>query len=188
MERLEMYHELLSTWNTSTKLLSSNDIRTRLWEHTLDSLSLLPYLPVADQSDFLYVDVGSGGGFPAIPILLASNDINAILFERHQKKATFLQHAIRRLNIENVTIMEDSFVSIALPDYRRIITCRAVERPESVSEEIHKGLMPGDTFLCQLDISRVSTSEGIRVECVDDELGRQGLRRADLHKITRLPD
>jgi len=188
VDGLEMYHDLLSTWNTSTKLLSSSDIRTRLWEHTLDSLSLLPYLPVADQSDFHYVDVGSGGGLPAIPVLLASNGIHAILFERHQKKATFLQHAVRRLNIENVTIIENTFESTALPSDPRIITCRAVERPESVSSEILAGLMTDDTFLCQLDISRVSTPEGIRVERIDDELGRQGLRRADLHRITRLPD
>jgi 16S rRNA (guanine(527)-N(7))-methyltransferase RsmG len=186
-EKLMAYHELLSTWNSSAKLLSPTDVRTRLWDHTADSLSLLPYFPDGHLSSLQYVDIGSGGGYPAIPLLLALPRVSTTLVERHQKKATFLNHVIRRLGIERVDVSEDTFAAETLPSGPRIITCRAIEKPESVVPGILASLAPGDVFLCQLDISRVNASGKFCVRRIDDELDRQGLRRGSLHIIERVP-
>jgi len=79
LDQLSLYHELLSTWNTSAKLLSVTDVESRLWDHTYDSLSLLPYFPKNEMPSVNYVDIGTGGGFPAIPLMLALLDIKTPL-------------------------------------------------------------------------------------------------------------
>lgn len=92
--RLEKYVELLLRWQQTTNLISPSTI-PQLWtRHIADSLQLLDLAPAART----WVDLGSGGGFPAIPIACALADqpgVRIHLVESNGKKAAFLREAIR---------------------------------------------------------------------------------------------
>ena len=90
-QRVEQFVELLLTWQARINLISPASI-PHIWErHVIDSLQVLPLLP----KDCLAVaDLGSGSGFPALPLAIASG-AEFHLYESNQKKAAFLREALR---------------------------------------------------------------------------------------------
>lgn len=94
LARLDRFIELLFQWQTKTNLVASSEL-DRIWtRHIADSLQLLPLAPGAK----IWVDLGSGGGFPAIPIACALAETprsRVHLVESNAKKAAFLREAIR---------------------------------------------------------------------------------------------
>jgi 16S rRNA (guanine527-N7)-methyltransferase len=92
--RLEKFVDLLFQWQAKTNLVAAAEL-PRIWtRHISDSLQLLPLVPDAES----WVDFGSGGGFPAIPIACALADMAGVkvhLVESNGKKAAFLREAIR---------------------------------------------------------------------------------------------
>jgi 16S rRNA (guanine527-N7)-methyltransferase len=92
--RLELYVDLLLKWQQTTNLIAPSTIPTIWTRHVADSLQLLDLAPEAKT----WVDFGSGGGFPAIPIACALADRPGVmvhLVESNGKKAAFLREAIR---------------------------------------------------------------------------------------------
>ena len=94
LQRLERYIDLLLQWQAKTNLIAPSTI-PQLWtRHVADSLQLLDLAPDART----WVDFGSGGGFPAIPIacaLAGKPGAMVHLVESNGKKAAFLREAIR---------------------------------------------------------------------------------------------
>jgi 16S rRNA (guanine527-N7)-methyltransferase len=89
--RLEAYVTLLCQWQQRTNLISPASLPQIWTRHILDSLQLLPLLPSALRAA---ADLGSGGGFPAIPLAIATG-VPFHLYESTAKKAAFLQEAAR---------------------------------------------------------------------------------------------
>lgn len=98
LKRLEIYVELLLRWQQTTNLISPATI-PQLWtRHIADSLQLIDLAPKA----VTWVDLGSGGGFPAIPIacvLAGKSGAKIHLVESNGKKAAFLREAIRATGV-----------------------------------------------------------------------------------------
>ena len=119
---LRTYYELLMKWNARLHLVAPCSPEEFATRHVLESLLLLPHI----KADSSVVDVGSGGGLPAIPLLIARPDINATLIESSPRKAVFLREALRAVS-RSATTLTDRFEDITLPraDY---VTCRALER------------------------------------------------------------
>jgi 16S rRNA (guanine527-N7)-methyltransferase len=94
LERLDRFVDLLFQWQAKTNLVAASEL-PRIWtRHVADSLQLLPLAPEAKT----WVDFGSGGGFPAIPVACALAGKPAAkvhLVESTAKKAAFLREAIR---------------------------------------------------------------------------------------------
>jgi 16S rRNA (guanine527-N7)-methyltransferase len=93
-ERLDRFVELLLTWQKSTNLISPSTIPNLWTRHVADSLQLLDLAPSAR----LWVDLGSGGGFPGVVIACALADTPGArvhLVESNTKKAAFLREAVR---------------------------------------------------------------------------------------------
>jgi 16S rRNA (guanine527-N7)-methyltransferase len=94
LERLDAFVEALLLWQRTTKLVAASTL-DRLWtRHVADSLQLLPLAPAAR----VWLDLGSGGGFPGIPIacaLAGQPRAKVHLVESNGKKAAFLREAIR---------------------------------------------------------------------------------------------
>jgi 16S rRNA (guanine527-N7)-methyltransferase len=96
---LERFCAMLLRWNAVHNLVS-RETTASLWErHVADSLQLLPLLRPDDRA---VVDLGSGGGFPAIPLAIASRKTGRrfTLFEMSQRKAAFLRAVIRELGLD----------------------------------------------------------------------------------------
>jgi 16S rRNA (guanine527-N7)-methyltransferase len=94
MDRLDRFVELLFQWQAKTNLVAAAEL-PRIWtRHVADSLQLLPLAPEARA----WVDFGSGGGFPGIPVACALAEkpgAKVHLVESTAKKAAFLREAIR---------------------------------------------------------------------------------------------
>ena len=108
-DAFEYYLTELKRWNQNinlTRILDSQDI---LVQHFLDSLSCL--LPIFKRSDkhttIQLVDVGSGAGFPGIPIAITSSNIDITLVESTEKKCTFMNQVITDLKLSNARVLNE---------------------------------------------------------------------------------
>jgi 16S rRNA (guanine527-N7)-methyltransferase len=91
---------------------------------------------------FEVADVGSGAGFPGIPIKLWAPEISLTLIESNQKKATFLKEVTRALTLMNVNIQSTRAESLAGASFA-VVTLRAVERFESILPVAANLVAPG---------------------------------------------
>ncbi len=106
-------------------LVSRGDRERLISRHILPSLVALPFLP--EQGRVL--DMGSGGGFPAVPLAIARPDIEFVLVDSTRKKITFLSDFVHEFELKNVQVVWDRFEKLARnPSHRkayRIVTARA---------------------------------------------------------------
>ena len=186
---IESFLDLIRQWNDFASLISVKDAESHLLDHCIDSLSLLPAIHEASlKAPVRYVDIGTGGGFPAFPICIASPQTPTILIERNMKKTTFLKKAVSRLKLPQVEIQNVSFDGLDLFDGITLITSRAVEKPLEVIPKILNSLNPGDRYLCQSDAIHQaveSMDSPFTVESVDDNYGLSGYRRSTLYVVTK---
>lgn len=90
----------LADWNTRFNLTAIRDPEQMLHKHLLDSLVVLPYLGGGSVAD-----VGTGAGFPGLPLAIADPARQYTLIEATGKKARFVSHAVERLGLKNVTVV-----------------------------------------------------------------------------------
>ena len=133
-----------------------------------------------------YVDLGSGGGFPAIPICMILGELRATLVDRNEKKTVFLKKAARRLELTNVSMENRSFDG-QLESGPLLITSRAIEKPQDVIPRIVANMAPGDVYLCQSPaLEAMELPEDCSVESLSDYYSQSGIRRSALH-VVRMP-
>jgi 16S rRNA (guanine527-N7)-methyltransferase len=128
-ERLDAFATFLLEANRSVNLTAARD-RAAVWEHIDDSLALAPYVKEP------LVDIGSGGGFPAIPLALVTG-MKMTLVESLEKKARFLRAAAERFALPIVVEArraEDAAHDPALRERFACATARAVASGPSVLE------------------------------------------------------
>jgi 16S rRNA (guanine527-N7)-methyltransferase len=102
-ERLLEYMALLVKWNRTYNLTAIRDPLAMVAHHLLDSLAVLPHLPLTPQRNRL-ADAGSGAGLPGIPLAIARPDWRVALAESSEKKAAFLRQAAIELRLANVEV------------------------------------------------------------------------------------
>lgn len=100
-DTLTGFVELLSRWNQAYNLTAIRDPAEMVARHVLDSLSVLDLL-----DGVRVLDVGSGAGLPGIPLSVASPDRNFVLLDSNGKRVRFVTHAIGRLALENVDVIQ----------------------------------------------------------------------------------
>jgi 16S rRNA (guanine527-N7)-methyltransferase len=98
---LANYLLLLKRWNLTYNLTAIRDLESMVSKHLLDSLAILPWL-----KGHRIIDVGTGPGFPGIPLALARPEINFVLLDSNGKKTRFLQEVKRQLDLKNVEIVQ----------------------------------------------------------------------------------
>lgn len=123
---LESYANLLRKWQAVQNLVSRETL-PQLWtRHFADSLQALA---LTTEADSLFLDLGSGGGFPALPMAIASKGMNRrfVLVEPTSKKASFLRTVARELDLAVTVIArrsdETDSRETGVPD---VITSRAL--------------------------------------------------------------
>ena len=95
-ERFDRFDALLRAANERMDLTNVTDPGEALEKHYLDSLTALPYLPQGARC----IDVGTGAGFPGVPLLLARPDLSMTLLDALQKRIRFLQDALALLAVQ----------------------------------------------------------------------------------------
>lgn len=95
---LEQFSALLAKWQRVQNLVSRETLGDVWQRHIADSLQLLPLLRPADRN---FLDIGSGGGFPAVPLAIALNGEHRrfVLVEPNARKASFLRAVARELSL-----------------------------------------------------------------------------------------
>ena len=143
---LAAYVELLAFWNRKINLTALPlDPAT---DEAIDRLIVEPLIAARHvrPADRLAIDIGSGGGSPAIPLRLATPALRFVLVEVKSRKATFLRAVARELSLSNVEVENRSAAELPsrseLREAADLVTVRAVRADESVLRPVHDLLRP----------------------------------------------
>ena len=101
LARLAAHLDLLDEWNARMNLTAIRDRPSQITKHVLDSLSVRPYLRGERVAD-----VGSGAGFPGIPLAIVEPRRQFALIESTGKKCRFLEHVRDALGLTNVSVVQ----------------------------------------------------------------------------------
>lgn len=93
-----LYLENLKKWNERINLTAIKDDREIVLNHFIDSLSIAPFI----ENDKSVLDIGSGGGFPGIPLKIVLPDLHVTLLDSANKKVSFMNDTIRKLQLHNI--------------------------------------------------------------------------------------
>jgi 16S rRNA (guanine527-N7)-methyltransferase len=132
-KRLEQFVDLLLTWQRTTNLVAASTLKKIWTRHVADSLQLIALAPAAK----VWVEFGSGGGFPGVPIACALMDQGMVhLVESNGKKAAFLRETVRalklRAEIHNMRAEKFGEMWQGRPD---VVTARALARLKSLCDQ-----------------------------------------------------
>jgi 16S rRNA (guanine527-N7)-methyltransferase len=158
-QRFSSYLSLLLLWNAKTNLTAIRDTEGILSRHFVECIACAQWLPSGISS---LLDLGSGAGFPGIPISICRPEIDVTLAESQGKKAAFLREALRRLGL-NAQVHAGRAKQIT----RQFdcVTLRAVDKMEEAVRAATRlldleGRLVLMTTLADLDILKRSVGEG----------------------------
>ena len=141
---LDAYLSLLTLENEKTNLVSRETSAADL--KRLIAESLVPFEKLELKTVNNYLDIGSGGGLPAIPIIITKNPPESVLIERRNKKASALRRISLELKIKPVVI-EQTFEDIVFDKTFDLITVRLVRLSGSILKKISEILSHSAVFI-----------------------------------------
>ncbi len=111
VEQFMSYLEQLPEWNKTINLTAITDPREIIVKHFIDSLAALA--TTVFPRNAVMLDVGSGAGFPGIPLKVVRNDLKLVLIEPVQKKCSFLRFIAGLLRLQDTAIFEGTIEQYA---------------------------------------------------------------------------
>lgn len=141
------YLLLFHKWNKAYNLSAVRDIEQMLPRHILDSLSVVPYID-ADN----YIDVGTGGGLPGIPLAIMFPEKRFTLLDSNGKKSRFQFQALTELKLENVTVHNGRVEKFQPPELFDGVISRAFASLKDMTDGCHHLLKAGGRFLAMKGI------------------------------------
>jgi len=142
--KIREYCELILEANKSTNLVSKNDERKLLTRHVADSLMFVKYVNI--NGNETWADIGSGAGFPVIPLCLHLSQVKFYAIENRKKRCEFLRLVKQKLNLPNLEIIQSKAESSGLKNMD-FVSCRAVGSLEADFKRAKKILKSGGLFL-----------------------------------------
>jgi 16S rRNA (guanine527-N7)-methyltransferase len=131
----ETYRVTLLLWNSKMNLVSLQSDLDLPVRHFIDSLTLLPYLPAVPVS---VLDIGSGAGFPAIPIKIVRTDLHMTLLEASRKKSSFLKEVVRKLGLQGISVLNSRLEELLrkdpTPTFDLIVSRATLKLPDLVAQ------------------------------------------------------
>ena len=148
LQRFEKYSELLVEWNQKMNLTAITEPEEIAIKHFLDSLLLLCAFDIKKGDSV--IDVGTGAGFPGVPIKIARPDINLTLLDSLNKRLVFLDNLMKNLNL-NANLLhlraEDGSRKEELREKFSVATSRAVAALPALLEYCMPYVKVGGVFI-----------------------------------------
>lgn len=148
-EQFDRYYELLIEWNNVMNLTGITEYSEVQLKHFADSLSIVRVNNLKNTKSL--IDVGTGAGFPGVPIKIAFPHINVVLLDSLNKRLKFLNDVIDKLKLENIYTLHGRAEDYAKKrEYRErfdICVSRAVANLSSLSEYCIPFVRIGGSFI-----------------------------------------
>ena len=130
------YHEILVEWNSFMNLTGITEYEEVVQKHFVDSLALCKAIDVNEVTSL--IDIGTGAGFPGIPLKIAYPHLKVTLLDSLQKRIKFLNEVVAQLGLEDVETIHGRAEDFAKPSMKResydVCVSRAVANLASLSE------------------------------------------------------
>lgn len=137
-EQFLLYYNMLIEWNSFMNLTAITDFDEVLKKHFIDSVSLIRAIPDLAEKRFKVIDVGTGAGFPGIPLKIVFPNISVVLLDSLNKRVNFLNEVISKLQLTDITAMHGRAEDFAQnKEYREsfdLCVSRAVANLATLSE------------------------------------------------------
>ena len=146
--KLEIYLYILSRWSRRVGLVSQRDQAVVATKHLGQALTMVPV--VASLPHRLVMDLGSGAGFPAIPLKIALPNAYFMLVESRRKRAHFLKEVIRSVGLDRIEVINERIESLS-PVCADLVTARAVASPNKLLALVQRHLSPHGWILSTLE-------------------------------------
>lgn len=147
-EKLSIYAEFLCEYNKKVNLTAITGSEEILVKHFIDSI--VPLVKTSVPVNASFIDVGTGAGFPSVPMKLYRPDIKVTLLDSLNKRILFLEQLCEKLNIECECIHERAEILAKNPDYREkydVSSARAVAAMPVLCEYCMPFLKKGGIFI-----------------------------------------
>ena len=124
ISKFERYLDLLLQWNEKFNLTAITDKDEIEEKHFIDSIELVKYFDLKNKT---LLDVGSGAGFPGIPLAIVEPTLQITLLESNGKRVSFLHEVVKELELKNVQIIQGRAEELGTREKYDIVTARAVK-------------------------------------------------------------
>lgn len=149
IDQFKNYLIKLLQWNKRTNLISKRDEKNVVLRHFLESIAILDIIEFPINS--CLIDVGTGAGFPGLPLKIVRPDLNLTLLDSKRLKILFLSDILKALNLSNVDIVQDrAEIACIKPAFNRkfdFVIVRAVARLLKIYKWTNQFLKFGATIL-----------------------------------------
>lgn len=134
LEKLDTYCDYLLEYNMHTNLTAIRDKEGVFLKHFYDSLTIVNSVDMDKINNFL--DIGSGAGFPGIVLKIFFPHLHGTLIDSNNKKTTFLQKIIQKLDLDNMMVVNDRVENFSKNNlnFFDLVTARAVSNMSVLSE------------------------------------------------------
>lgn len=122
LNKFESLFGIYSDWNSKINVISRKDLDNFYLRHVLHSMSIAKFHHFSSGTSIM--DLGTGGGFPGIPLSILFPEVNFHLVDSISKKIKVVKDILKKLNLKNVEIYDDRAENIDITV--NFVTCRAV--------------------------------------------------------------